>query len=77
MIGHLLGAAGAVELIGCIGAMQKSFIPPTINYAIPDEDCDLDCVPNESRDARVSVAISNAFGFGGHNTCLVVRSFSD
>lgn len=76
MIGHLLGAAGAVELIGCIGAMQKGFIPPTINYEVPDEDCDLDCVPNESREAKVEVALSNAFGFGGHNTCLVVRNFS-
>ena len=76
MVGHLLGAAGAVELIGCIGAMKKGFIPPTINYEVPDEECDLDCVPNESRDGKIEVALSNAFGFGGHNTCLVIRDFS-
>ena len=76
MVGHLLGAAGAVELIGCIGGMKKGFIPPTINYEEPDEECDLDCVPNESRDAKIDVALSNAFGFGGHNTCLVIRNSS-
>ena len=76
MVGHLLGAAGAVELIGCIGAMKHDFIPPTINYEVPDEECDLDCVPNESRDGKIEVVLSNAFGFGGHNTCLVMRDFS-
>ena len=76
MVGHLLGAAGAVELIGCIGAMKKGFIPPTINYEVPDEECDLDCVPNESRAAKIEVVLSNAFGFGGHNTCLVMRDFT-
>lgn len=76
MVGHLLGAAGAVELIGCIGAMKKGFIPPTINYEVPDEECDLDCVPNESRAGKMDVVLSNAFGFGGHNTCLVMRDFS-
>ena len=77
MIGHLLGAAGAVELIACLGAMKKGYLPPTINYDMPDEDCDLDYVPNESRDAQIEVAVSNAFGFGGHNTSIVVRKFSD
>ena len=76
MVGHLLGAAGAVELIGCIGGMKKGFIPPTINYEEPDEECDLDCVPNEARETKFEVALSNAFGFGGHNTCLAVRKFS-
>ncbi|RKU31990.1 beta-ketoacyl-[acyl-carrier-protein] synthase II [Candidatus Poribacteria bacterium] len=76
MIGHLLGAAGAVELIGCIGGMEKGFIPPTINYEVPDEDCDLDYVPNESRDRQVDVVLSNAFGFGGHNTSIAVRKFT-
>lgn len=76
MVGHLLGAAGAVELIGCIGAMKNGFIPPTINYEVPDEECDLDCVPNESRDGKIEVVLSNAFGFGGHNTCIVMRDFS-
>ncbi len=76
MVGHLLGAAGAVELIACLGGMEKGFVPPTINYEVPDEECDLDYVPNESRDAKIEVALSNAFGFGGHNTCLAIRKFS-
>ena len=76
MVGHLLGAAGAVELIACLGGMEKGFLPPTINYEVPDEECDLDYVPNESRDAKIEVALSNAFGFGGHNTCLVIRKFT-
>ncbi len=76
MVGHLLGAAGAVELIACIGGMEKGFFPPTINYEVPDEECDLDYVPNESRDAKSEVVLSNAFGFGGHNTSVVIRKFS-
>lgn len=76
MVGHLLGAAGAVELIGCIGGMEKGFLPPTINYEVPDEDCDLDYVPNESREAKIDVVLSNAFGFGGHNTSIAIRKFS-
>ena len=76
MVGHLLGAAGAVELIACLGAMEKGFLPPTINYDMPDEACDLDYVPNESRDAKISVALSNAFGFGGHNTSIAIRKFT-
>ena len=76
MVGHLLGAAGAVELIGCIGGMEKGFLPPTINYEVPDEECDLDYIPNESRDAKFDVALSNAFGFGGHNTSIAIRKFT-
>ena len=76
MVGHLLGAAGAVELIACLAAMEKGYLPPTINYDTPDEACDLDYVPNESRDAKVSVALSNAFGFGGHNTSIAIRKFT-
>lgn len=76
MTGHLLGAAGAVELISCVLAIENSCIPPTINYEFPDPECDLDCVPNSARDADLDVAVSNAFGFGGHNATLVVRKFT-
>jgi 3-oxoacyl-[acyl-carrier-protein] synthase II len=75
MMGHLLGAAGAVELIACLCAMENSYIPPTINYENPDPDCDLDWVPNQGRSADVQVALSNAFGFGGHNTSIAVRKY--
>ena len=73
-LGHLLGAAGAVELIICVKAINKSVIPPTINLENQDERCDLkiDYVPLEAREAKVNVAMSNSLGFGGHNACLVV-----
>jgi 3-oxoacyl-[acyl-carrier-protein] synthase II len=71
MIGHLLGAAGAVEAIATIMTMQDGILHPTINYETPDPACDLDCVPNEARKAHVNIALSNSFGFGGQNACLV------
>ena len=73
-LGHLLGASGAIELIVCIKAIEESVIPPTVNLENPDERCDLkmDFVPLQARKAAVSVAMSNSFGFGGHNACLVV-----
>jgi 3-oxoacyl-(acyl-carrier-protein) synthase len=71
--GHLLGGAGAVEAIWCVMALWDGVIPPTINYRTPDPACDLDFVPNTARPAQVSVALSAAFGFGGHNTMLVMR----
>ena len=77
MTGHLLGAAGAVELAASILAMQNSYIPPTINLDNPDPECDLDYVPHEGRHAEINVAISNAFGFGGHNTTLVIKKYSN
>ncbi|MBI1930872.1 beta-ketoacyl-ACP synthase II [Candidatus Poribacteria bacterium] len=77
MTGHLLGAAGAIELIACVCAIEKGYIPPTINYETPDPECDLDYVPNQGRPAEVRVALSNAFGFGGHNTSIVVRRYED
>ena len=74
MVGHLLGAAGALEAITCIKAIETGVIPPTINYKTPDPDCDLDYVPNEARRKKVDIALSNSFGFGGHNSILVFKS---
>ncbi|NJN16772.1 MAG: beta-ketoacyl-ACP synthase II [Oscillochloris sp.] len=71
--GHLLGAAGAIETIVSIMAMQHNTLPPTINLAQPDPACDLDYVPNEARPAQLDVVLSNSFGFGGHNVCLALR----
>ncbi len=71
-LGHLLGASGAVELIVAVLAILRGVIPPTINYRRPDPLCDLDYTPNQPRERRTNVAISNSFGFGGHNACLVV-----
>ena len=73
MIGHLLGAAGGVEAAVAALAIARGVIPPTINYEVPDPECDLDYVPNEAREQRVDVALSNSFGFGGTNACLVLR----
>jgi 3-oxoacyl-[acyl-carrier-protein] synthase II len=73
MIGHTLGAAGAVESIACIMALQDGIIPPTINYRTPDPDCDLDYVPNEARKADLVYVMKNSFGFGGHNVTLIFR----
>jgi 3-oxoacyl-[acyl-carrier-protein] synthase II len=74
MTGHMLGAAGAVEGSACALAIQRGLIPPTIHYATPDPDCDLDVVPNEPREATVTLALSNSFGFGGQNACVAFRA---
>ena len=76
MIGHLLGAAGAVEAGISVLALQDQVIPPTINYENPDPDCDLDYVPNESRDANLEYVLSNSFGFGGTNAALLFKRFN-
>jgi 3-oxoacyl-[acyl-carrier-protein] synthase II len=73
--GHCFGAAGAVEAIFTVLAVKEGVLPPTINYEQPDPECDLDYIPNEAREAEISVGISNSFGFGGHNACIVVRKF--
>jgi 3-oxoacyl-[acyl-carrier-protein] synthase II len=73
--GHCLGGSGAVEAIFTTLAVVHGKLPPTINYEVPDPDCDLDYVPNEARDADVKIAVSNSFGFGGHNASIVVRRF--
>ncbi|HHC09185.1 MAG TPA: beta-ketoacyl-[acyl-carrier-protein] synthase II [Actinobacteria bacterium] len=71
MTGHLLGGAGAVEAVACVLAIRDGVVPPTINYDTPDPECDLDYVPNEARELPVTTAMSNSFGFGGHNVALV------
>ena len=76
MTGHLLGAAGSVELIASALAVENNMLPPTINYETPDEGLDLDYVPNKARAKTVRAAISNSFGFGGHNACLVVKKYA-
>ena len=75
VMGHLLGAAGGVELIASALAMKEGIIPPTINYETPDPECDLDYVPNKPRAAKIKVAMSNALGFGGHNAALIIKKF--
>jgi 3-oxoacyl-[acyl-carrier-protein] synthase II len=75
MIGHLLGASGAVEFVATTLSVVSDVAPPTINYETPDPDCDLDYVPGQARKMKIRAAISNSFGFGGHNGILVVKKF--
>jgi len=77
MTGHMIGAAGAIEAAICVLTIQNGVIPPTINYANPDPECDLDYVPNVARRANVKTTLSNTFGFGGHNSCLIIRKYSE
>ena len=75
MLGHLLGAAGALESIITVLSLKKSIIPPTINYNTPDPDCDLNYTPNKSLNKTVNYAMSNTFGFGGHNASLIFKKY--
>ncbi|MBC7805712.1 MAG: beta-ketoacyl-ACP synthase II [Akkermansiaceae bacterium] len=75
MTGHLLGGAGGIEAIATVLALQKELLPPTINYETPDPECEVDCVPNVARKARLDVALSNNFGFGGHNAVVAFKRF--
>jgi len=77
MMGHCFGAAGAIEAIMCVLALRDGVLPPTINYRVPDPECDLDYVPNESRRAPIEVALSNAMGLGGHNACVLLGRAGD
>ena len=74
--GHLLGAAGGVEAIVCSKAIEESFVPATINYKVPDEECDLDIVPNEGRNKEIKYAMSNSLGFGGHNSSILLKKYN-
>ena len=76
MTGHMMGATGALEAVFCVQAIREGILPPTIHYRTPDPDCDLDVVPNQARETKIDLAISNAFGFGGHNAVLAIRRFS-
>ncbi|MCX6922127.1 MAG: beta-ketoacyl-ACP synthase II [Verrucomicrobia bacterium] len=73
--GHMLGAAGAVEMVVCTKAIQTGTVPPTINYAVPDPECDLDYVPNTARQMKVDAVLNNSFGFGGHNASILAKKF--
>jgi 3-oxoacyl-(acyl-carrier-protein) synthase len=76
MTGHIMGATGALEVIFCTQAVRTGVLPPTINFQTPDPECDLDIIPNQPREQTIQVAISNAFGFGGHNSVLVIKAYS-
>ncbi len=74
--GHLLGAAGGVEAIITIKAMENNFVPPTIGYKVKDEECDLDVVPNEGREKEIKYAMSDSLGFGGHNSAIIFKNIN-
>ena len=76
MTGHLLGGSGGIEAVACVLALQHHVVPPTINHANPDPECDLDVVPNTARELKLGTVLSNSFGFGGHNVCLAFRRMS-
>jgi 3-oxoacyl-(acyl-carrier-protein) synthase len=75
MTGHMMGATGALEALFCVQAVREGILPPTVHYETPDPECDLDYIPNEAREKKIELAISNAFGFGGHNAVLAVKRY--
>jgi 3-oxoacyl-[acyl-carrier-protein] synthase II len=77
MTGHLLGAAGALEAVFAVKVLQDSIMPATINYEVPDPECDLDYIPNQSRPKQVEIVMSNSFGFGGHNAVIILQKFAE
>ena len=77
MMGHMLGAAGSVEAIICIMAIQNSMVPPTINYTTPDPECNLNYTANKAVEREINLALTNSFGFGGHNVCMAIKSYKD
>jgi 3-oxoacyl-(acyl-carrier-protein) synthase len=77
MTGHMMGATGALEALLCVQAIRTGKVPPTINLTTPDPQCDLDYVPNGARDVPVRTAMSNAFGFGGHNAALIIKRYEE
>ena len=74
--GHLLGAAGAVEAIICVKALEENIVPATINYEVKDEECDLNIVPNENIKEELNIVMSNSLGFGGHNGCIILKKYN-
>ena len=76
MTGHMMGATGALEAIFCVQVVQDGVLPPTIHYETPDPECDLDYIPNQAREKKITLALTNAFGFGGHNAVLAIRKYS-
>ena len=75
--GHLLGAAGVVEALICAKAIEEQLVPPTLNYKVPDEECDLDIVQNEPRNVNLNVVMSNSLGFGGHNASIILKKYEE
>ena len=75
MVGHALGASGSLEAIACVKSIEDGILHPTINQESSDPDCDLDYIPNTARESKIDIAISNSFGFGGQNACLVIKKF--